>query len=190
MKYQQIVLSLIAFFIAMFLPLVIANAQVASSASKTPLPIPNTKGSSDYQLPYPGMLPDNPLYFLKVIRDNLTSFFISKPLAKADFDLLQSDKDVAASYLLITREQGKGELALQTFSQSQNYFSDAVTQARNAKKQGYSIADISKKLQQAQQKHVQMLQSVGQQSHQENTQLYKNELHQEEVLMQTVKTLQ
>jgi len=191
MKYKQVALSLIAFFIAMFLPLVIANAQVASSSvTKTPLPTPKTKGGSDYQLPYPGMLPDNPLYFLKVIRDNLTSFFISRPLAKANFDLMQSDKDVAASYLLITTEQGKGELALQTFSQSQNYFSDAVSQMHSAKKQGYSIADISKKLQQAQQKHVQMLQSIGQQSHQENTQLYKNELHQEEVLTQTVKTLE
>jgi hypothetical protein len=191
MKYQQIILSTIALFIAMFLPLVIAYAQVASSSvTRTPLAVPKTKGESDYLLPYPGMLPDNPLYFLKVIRDNLTSFFISKPLSKANFDLLQSDKDVAASYLLITREQGKGTLALQTFSQSQNYFADALQQTRSAKKQGYSIADVSKKLQEAQQKHVQMLHSIGQQSHQENTQLYKNELHQTEVLTQTAKALE
>src|SRR5438309_421306 len=57
--------------------------------SPTPSPV-----SISYQLPYPGMLPDNPLYFLKVIRDGVWSFLLSNPLKKADFDLLQADKRV------------------------------------------------------------------------------------------------
>ncbi|HSW97310.1 MAG TPA: hypothetical protein VLF89_05800, partial [Candidatus Saccharimonadales bacterium] len=32
-----------------------------------------------YDLPYPGLLPDNPLYSLKVLRDKIVEFFISDP---------------------------------------------------------------------------------------------------------------
>ena len=191
MKYQQVILSGIVLFIAVQLPLVTAYAQAASSsASKTPAaPSRSAKEVAAYQLPYPGMLPDNPLYFLKVVRDDLTAFFIGKPLAKASFDLLQSDKDVEASYLLVTREQGKETLALQTFSQSQDYFVDAIKQVKSAKKQGYSILEISKKLQASAQKHEQMLQSVGQQTHQQNSSTFKRELVREKALSNMAKVL-
>jgi hypothetical protein len=46
----------------------------------------------EYYLPYPGLLPDNPLYYLKAIRENIQKFFISDPLRKAQFDLLQANK--------------------------------------------------------------------------------------------------
>jgi len=192
MKSQQIILSGIVLFIAIQIPLVTAYAQAASSSvARMPSPTLSSDSAktSDYQLPYPGLLPDNPLYFLKIIRDNLTSVFISKPLDKASFDLLQSDKDVEASYLLIIREQGKGDLALKTYAQSQDYFEDAIKQTLNARKQGYSIQDTSKKLQAANKKHVQMLQSIGGETRQENSQIYKNEHHRAEALTQMVKAL-
>src|ERR1700683_4754974 len=102
MNFKQITLSVITLFFAVYIQLTTAYAQEASTSAIAPSP-----SSVDYQLPYPGMLPDNPLYFLKVFRDTLTSFFINKPLDKANFDLLQSDKNVEASYLLVTQEQGK-----------------------------------------------------------------------------------
>src|SRR5580692_5886046 len=107
MKWKQTALSIVVFFIAVYISLASAYAQVASSSSQQIAP-----SQVDYQLPYPGLLPDNPLYFLKMIRDNLTAFFIGKPLDKAQFDLLQSDKDVQSGYLLVTQEAGKGDLAL------------------------------------------------------------------------------
>src|SRR5438552_3561844 len=63
----------------------------------------------DYQLAYPGLLPDHPLYFLKAARDKVYAFFISSPVKKAEFDLLQADKRVESSYLLI--QKGKVDLA-------------------------------------------------------------------------------
>src|ERR1700704_2037322 len=51
--------------------------------SVTPAPN-NTSQTVDYTLPYPGLLPDSPLYFLKTFRDRLISFFISSPIKKAD----------------------------------------------------------------------------------------------------------
>jgi hypothetical protein len=181
MEVKQLILSAVVLFIAIQIPLVTAYAQTVSSRSATVSEV-SASAAADYQLAYPGLLPDNPLYFLKVIRDNLTAFFISKPLDKASFDLLQSDKDVEASYLLVTREQGKGNLAIQTFSKSQDYFEDAIKQTTNARKQGYSIHDISKKLVVANKKHEQILQAVGRQEHIENTTTYKNELNRSEEL--------
>lgn len=156
MKWKQATASLLAFFIAVYITFATAAyAQIASSSSQMQV---------DYQLPYPGLLPDNPLYFLKAFRDNLTAFFLSKPLDKAQFDLLQSDKDIQASYLLVTQQAGKEELADTMFTQGQEHFAQAIAQATSAKKQGYSITDLSKKLDLSNKKHEQILQVITQQN--------------------------
>ncbi len=171
MNAKQLTLSGITFIAAVYITLATAYAQVASSSSQT-----SSNPQVDYQLPYPGMLPDNPLYFLKAFRDNLTAFFLSKPLDKAQFDLLQSDKNVQASYLLTTQEVGKANLAQQTFSKGQENFSEAITQTVAAQKQGYSISEMSKKLDLANQKHQQILKIVEQQDGQKDSQQFQTEL--------------
>lgn len=182
MSFKQIILSVITFFFAIYIPLATAYAQEVSSSAASPV-------SSDYQLPYPGMLPDNPLYFLKVFRDNLTSFFINKPLDKANFDLLQSDKDVEASYLLVTQEEGKTALAFQTYSQAQDYFDQAINQAENAKRQGYSTQNLSKNFLLATQKHEQILEAIAKQTDQKNNDTFKSERNQEKLFMKRVQSL-
>lgn len=49
----------------------------------------------DYTLPFPGILPDHPLYFFKKIRDTLMRTFINNPVKRIEFSLLQSDKYLA-----------------------------------------------------------------------------------------------
>ena len=66
----------------------------------------------EYELPYPGLLPDNPLYYLKAIRDNILKFLIRDPMKKAEFDLLQSDKRLGASYALL--KKGNYDLCITT----------------------------------------------------------------------------
>jgi len=185
MHYKQLGLSILALFIAVQIPFVTAYAQIAVSPARTS----SAAGTIDYQLAYPGLLPDNPLYFLKVIRDNLTAFFVSKPLDKASFDLLQSDKEVEASYLLVTQEQGKNDLALRTITQSQDYFADAIKQTTHAKQQGYSIMDMSKKLQEANRKHLQIVQAIGREIHQEKSQIIQNQVTRERAFAKLVKAL-
>src|SRR5690242_14285884 len=63
--------------------------------AETPTPVTN-----DYTMPYPGLLPDSPLYSLKVFRDRVISFFISDPLKRSSFDLLQADKRLEGAYYL------------------------------------------------------------------------------------------
>jgi len=109
----------------------------------------------NYQLAFPGILPDNPLYFLKAARDRVIAFFISNPIKKSEFDLLQADKRVEASNLL--SQNGKIALAETTFSKAENYFDDAIVRANDAKKQGVNIKEVANNLTNANRKHQQVL---------------------------------
>jgi hypothetical protein len=106
-----------------------------------------------YELAYPGMLPGNPFYFVKVFRDTLVSFFTSNPLARAEFDLLRSDKYMNAALLLSLREKKDYKQILQTVQESESFFQESMTHALAAKKQGMNIIDFSKHLRLANSKH-------------------------------------
>lgn len=71
-----------------------------------------------YDLAYPGILPDNPFYKLKVLRDKISAAIISDPLKKIDFYLLQADKGILASAMLV--DKNKIELAKQTALKAEN----------------------------------------------------------------------
>src|ERR1035437_474186 len=58
-----------------------------------------------YDLPYTGILPDNPLYFLKALRDNILNSLITDPLKKARFDLLMADKRLGGAVDLINKDK-------------------------------------------------------------------------------------
>lgn len=150
--FQLLFLSLIVTFSFLtFIPKASVYSQdltPAQTASETAV---------NYQLPYPGLLPDHPLYFLKAARDRVFSFFISNPLKKAEFNLLQADKRVEASYMLSKKGEEKIDLAQSTFSKAENYFEDAVNRAYDAKTQGMNTIELSKKLTDANHKHQQVL---------------------------------
>jgi hypothetical protein len=95
---------------------------------------PTTAPNVTYDLPYPGVLPDNPLYGLKAVRDRIISFLISDPLKKSEFDLLQADKRVQAGLFLLHREKPDVGLAISTISKGQNYFEEAIIAAIDMKK--------------------------------------------------------
>ncbi len=89
-----------------------------------------------YNLPYPGILPDHPLYFLKIIRDRINEFLVRDNLKKAQLYLLYSDKRAAMAMLLA--KEGKNALAIDTFSKAEKYFLQISPLVTNAKKQGVS----------------------------------------------------
>jgi hypothetical protein len=115
-----------------------------------------------YNLPYEGILPDNPLYFLKALRDNVFNFLITDPLKKANYDLLMADKRLSAASALL--DKGKTDLAITTLSKSGNYFYLAVQQAADAKKQGENTNDLLSTLIIASLKHQQVIFKMEQQS--------------------------
>lgn len=100
----------------------------------------------DYELPYPGMLPDNPLYILKVIRDGVVKFLINDSLKKAQFSLLVAEKRMYSGKLLVAKN--KDALAITTIGKSNNYLDEALIAINAVKKQNPKSPDVKLFLQQ------------------------------------------
>jgi len=151
-KFYLLVFSFLIFFLAFnsFSAEIYAQEEnsTASQSSKSETEI-------KYELPYPGLLPDNPLYFLRAIRDRVVSFLISDPLKKAEFNLLQADKRLNAGIYLLNK--GKESLALSTVSKAENYFEQALGKLREAEKRGQDIGAMQGNLESALEKHEQEL---------------------------------
>lgn len=92
---------------------------------------------NNYQLPYPGLLPDSPLYFFKTLRDKIEDFLISDPLIKASFDLSNADKRLSTGLALF--EKKKYELAESTISKGENYFEEGIKNLEQSRKEGRQI---------------------------------------------------
>jgi len=90
----------------------------------------------DYVLPYPGILPDHPLYFLKAIRDKLLDFFTRDYIKKAQLYLLFSDK--RANMAIGLAKKGKWGLMISTVSKGEKYTLKIIQLLETSKKQGAS----------------------------------------------------
>lgn len=110
-----------------------------------------TENKVEYALPYPGILPDSPFYFLKTARDKIVSFLISDSIKHAEFNILTADKRLSAGFYLAN--QRKFSLAEETISKGENYMEKAAAQIEEAKKQGIATKDILKKLNLSLEKH-------------------------------------
>ncbi len=95
------------------------------------------QSSSEYVLPYPGILPDHPLYTLKNFRDSILELLISDPARKIDFYILQSDKEISAAQLLSVN--GKNAYVKQTVEHATVYKEKALLQAKAIKSQGKEV---------------------------------------------------
>ena len=83
-----------------------------------------SKKTIDYLLPYPGKIrPDNPVWYIKVLRDKalLASTFNSSK--KAELNLLYSDKRLGSSLELF--KDNKPDLGLSTLTKSAKYLETA-----------------------------------------------------------------
>ena len=123
---------------------------VAQTTSISPSPF------IKYDLAYPGILPDNPLYKLKVLRDKIIVFFISDPHQKVDFYLLQTDKGILASAMLVDKHEI--ELAQDTAFKAENNFT-LLTQALQQFPQKPN-AKFFEKLKTAGLKHQEVMNSI------------------------------
>ncbi len=91
----------------------------------------------NYQLPYPGILPDNPLYFFKVLRDKIEEFLISDSQEKAKFDLLSADKRLSMGIALSDKKEYS--LSETTISKGENYFEDGIRNIERVEKEGRAV---------------------------------------------------
>ena len=133
----------------------VAKAMADRSAGEQESATQSSEVKVEYSLPYPGILPDNPLHFLKAIRDRIILILISDPIKEAEFNLLTSDKRIYAAQLL--SDKGKGELAVTTLSKSNNYFHNAISSVSEAKKMGKRVDIVLNSMKKSIDKHQEVL---------------------------------
>lgn len=117
---SKLILSL-GFFLGLIL---ISNLITIHAQEATPTPTQDKKVTTQtfikYDLAYPGILPDHPLYKLKVLRDKISAGLISDPQKKINFYLLQADKGILAMAMLVDKK--KIELANATALRAEHNF--------------------------------------------------------------------
>lgn len=126
-------------------------------------PLPNTSGplSSpvEYALPYPGILPDHPLFFIKIIRDRILQFLIKNPVKKCEFQILLADKSLISGMMLL--EKNKQDLAIKSYDKAVN----SLTQAEHylfeiPGSDKTQIVNVKDRFEKSLQKHQELLSEV------------------------------
>ena len=129
----------------------------ATDSALMPSPTPKV-AIVEYVMAYPGILPDNPLYFLKTARDRLVSILISDAEKRADFYVLNSDKRLGAAVSLI--DKNKDSLAIITLSKSNNYMHQAISQIEKIKLEKKDTEGLREKIRTSIDKHLELLETA------------------------------
>lgn len=92
-----------------------------------------------YELPYPGITPENPLYVFKQLRDTIKEILIRDYLKKAEFLLVSSDK--RAHIALILARKGKTRQAVEVLADAEAKALKIPELLRISEKQGVSPSE-------------------------------------------------
>ena len=84
--------------------------------------------SSEYSLPYPGILPDHPLYPLKMLRDRVKLLLAFSAEEKSQLLLLYADKRIGAARELV--EGNKIDLGVSTALKAEQYLKQTLDEAK------------------------------------------------------------
>ncbi len=126
---------------------------VSPAPTVTPVPI-------EYVLPYPGLLPTHPLYFIKSLRDSVIEFLITDAVSKADFYILQADKKLNMGVVL--HGTGKTSDADRAFVGAATSRTQAVSLLESHMKAGNTLPGyIVEKLFLSMDKHIEVLGIAG-----------------------------
>lgn len=136
-----------------FLSAKVLPAKTTTMPTPTPTITPQPK--VDYFLQYPGILPDNFLYPLKMFRDRILLWLTTDPVKRAEKLLLFADKRLGAGRALI--EGGKTQLGIDTLTKGEKYLEQAINQAEKAKQAGKETTGLYEKLAKASLKHQEVL---------------------------------
>ena len=151
MKKMFLLLTLFLF------PAVVFASSATSAATSGNVEV-TTATKVEYELPYPGILPDHPLYILKQVRDWILDKLIVDSVKKAEFYILQADKRLNMGVMLAAK--GNETLSEQVISKGEKYMNNALTLLSSAKAQGGEVpAHIVDRLEKALAKHRELIEA-------------------------------
>ncbi len=116
--------------------------------------------AANYHLPYPGILPDHPLYIVKMVRDRLVEWLTFDRLKKAELFEMYADKRMGAARALI--EGGQAELGVETARKAVRYQERAIEKTEEMKRDGRDVGDVANMIEKATAKHEQVLSTIEQ----------------------------
>jgi hypothetical protein len=110
----------------------------------------------DYALPYPGkVLPGDPLWGIKVIRDKLWLWLNTNPSREAEIKLLFADKRVASALVLC--ESGNFNEAISVLDKAERYLVEASEQEEENRKNGIDTGEFLQKISKSSLKHYEIM---------------------------------
>lgn len=141
-------------FILLFLALLVFISPKIAFAQTEEIASPSA--AINYDLAYPGILPDHPFYKLKVLRDKVTALLITDPGKKIEFYLLQADKGILATAMLVDKDKIK--LAQETAFKAEHNMTLLTAELKKLTKK--PDAELFQKLKTASLKHQEVLNSL------------------------------
>lgn len=111
----------------------------------------------EYYLPYPGVLPDSPLYKLKALRDKVLLMVTFDEARKVEKELLYADKRIGAAQALA--DGGKIYLAVSTATKAEKYLQSAVNRVKKLSGSGRDVKSVMMILEKAVAKHREILET-------------------------------
>ena len=112
----------------------------------------------EYYLPYPGVLPDSPMYKIKMIRDRVALWLTFGEEKKARKELAYADKRINAAMYLV--EGGKLGLGVTTATKAEKYLEKAVERVVRMSTEGQDAKSFLADLSRATQKHLEILEQL------------------------------
>lgn len=109
----------------------------------------------EYYLPYPGILPDSPLYKIKALRDRIELWLTFDEKEKAKKELLYADKRINAAIFLM--QGGRGKLSVTTATKAEKYLESAVSKIVSMAKSGKKVRDVVVEMDKSANKHIEVL---------------------------------
>jgi len=154
---KRLILPIMLLSVLFIAPLATAAVDTSPQTNKTVIQSEEAGTPKvEYNLPYPGIGPDHPLYVLKAARDWLLDKLIVDPVRKVEFYILQGDKRLQMGINLIVKN--KNTLAEQVVSKGEKYQVKAVAALAALKKSGTLIPGyLLDRLENSLAKHVEVL---------------------------------
>lgn len=173
-------------FITMMMLFVAGPSAVFIMAKSQPISI--EERNVVYQLPHPGMLPDNPFYFAKEVRDSMAQVATRDALRKSELALVVSDRKAAESLSLA--QKGKDTLALQTITEAEKEFAQISIWLKESKASGVNPTnDFMDILYQSNTKHKEVILELMKELPQENLSTIKKVFDQNETIYKELKKI-
>lgn len=113
----------------------------------------------DYYLPYPGkVLPDSPLWNLKVIRDKIWLFATTDWGRKGDLYLLFADKRIASSKALF--EKSEPEQGYETLLKAEQYLERAQSLEADERSKGADTNEFLSRIARSSLRHLYVMEEI------------------------------